>query len=420
MNELLFLPIFFFLLLYKYKKNTLAIPLIIYYFIGSLLAFAMTKHPLFESSLNAGIQNPSFGATIFLIVCLYMLFYPVLKQSGNTNLNLRINDRWFYRLSAVFIFISIIYIVIIAPHIFDALNSLDFIAYKENVMEEGLNLTNSVTLGWMLTYQVAIRPILVFLFCLSLATKKKKMLVLLLGIVAFLPPILNSLASAHRNIMVFSAIDCLLCFLILKNHFTKKTKRVFYIVGTSFICLTIFIVVYFALLRFSYGGNDFFIYTMERYMGEPFVNFNTMLWGEDNYLWGNKSFTVIRKYLGMSYIDPAEIQEYSYNMQYVPYFFYSIVGNFYMDFGPIGCILLCFLICCIFKQLFRKEALKNNASFFLYTYLYISVMVKSYYYFIYQGYNFLSLIFLIISAYLMHKLIFVPNYFKTTKLQQAQ
>ena len=420
MNELLLLPFFFFLLLYKYKKNIIAMPLIVYYFIGSLLAFIMTKHPLFESSLNAGIQNPSFGATVFLIVCLYLLFYPILKQDGNVNLNLRINDKWFYRLSVVFIFISITYIIIITPHIFDALNSLDFIAYKENVMEEGLQLTNSTILGWMLTYQVAIRPILVFLFCLSLAMKKKKMLVLLLGIVAFLPPILNSLASAHRNVMVFSAIDCLLCFLILKNHFTKKTKRVFYIVGTSFICLTIFIVVYFALLRFSYGGNDFFMYTMERYMGEPFVNFNTMLWGEDNYLWGNKNFSVIRKYLGMSYIDPAEIQEYSYNMQYVPYFFYSIVGNFYMDFGPIGSILLCFLICCVFKQLFRKEALKNDTSFFLFAYLYISVMVKSYYYFIYQGYNFLSLIFLIISAYFVHKLVFVANYLKTTKIQQVQ
>ena len=113
MNELLLLPFFFLLLLYKYKKNIIAMPLIVYYFIGSLLAFIMTKHPLFESSLNAGIQNPSFGAIVFLIVCLYVLFYPILKQNGNVNSNLRINDKWFYRLSAVSIFISIIYIIII-------------------------------------------------------------------------------------------------------------------------------------------------------------------------------------------------------------------------------------------------------------------------------------------------------------------
>lgn len=408
MNILLILPLFFCILLYKYKRNMMAVPLIIYYLIGSFLGYAMTNNPLYKMSSNAGIQEPSISATLFLIFCFFILFYPILSQKSIKNITLPINYKYFIFFSYCVIIISSLYIVLIFPHIFNALNALDFVAYKEDVLESGLDLGHGSTfLNYLMSYQVAIRPIIIFLFCMSLAIfKRHKKLTLVLGVMAFLPPIFNSLAAAHRNIMVFSAIDCLLCFLIFRKYYTKKIKLVFYTIGGIFAILTIFIVIYFAILRFSSEGNDFFFYTMERYMGEPFVNFNTMLWGEDNYLWGNKCFTIFRKYLGMSYIDPNTIRDYSYNMQYVPFFFYSIVGNFYMDFGPIGTSILCIFICYLFYKLLSKKSIKQSNSSILLVYLYTSTMIKNYYYFIYMGYNFMNLIMLALSFYLIHKYIF--------------
>lgn len=110
--------------------------------------------------------------------------------------------------------------------------------------------------------------------------------------------------------MLYSFYEC----------FPRKVKRYVLLFISIVLGIVLFIVVYFAFLRFDDGGGAV-IYSLLRYLGEPFVNFNTMLWGNEQYLLGNKSFPLIRDLLGLDYLDPSTIRENTSYLRYVNYYF---------------------------------------------------------------------------------------------------
>ena len=175
----------------------------------------------------------------------------------------------------------------------------------------------------------------------------------------------------------------------------------------SFSIIVLILVVFVAVLRFGEGGNDYIVYSIERYMGEPFVNINTMLWGEDNLLWGNRSFVVIRKYLGLSYINPNSLGDYAYLWNYQYNYFYSFIGDFYIDFGWLGAMSICTLFAFVIRRFVLSYERKHlYLSSYLIIFLYMSIIIRSYFYFVYMLYNFLSLVILIMGFMICHYFVF--------------
>lgn len=390
MPILLILSLVFFYLAYHFRANRLALMLLVFYGIGSLAGYVMTQHSLFPCTGNSGHQDISIYATVYIFIGCMILFYPILSEKNQYKIEGAINFTNYKRIAYIFIIISFLYCIYVLPYISLALNAIDFVAYKNDVLESGgLDVSGgNVFLEKLFSFQIILRPFITFLFCYSLAkVKGNKTFKVVLGIMALLPAILHSLAAAHRNISVFALLDFLICFMLFYDDYSEKVRRIFYTIALVVGSSVIVIVVVFAIFRFADVDSGYVEYSLYRYMGEPFVNFNTMLWGTDKLLDGNKSFPIIRQYLGMSYIDPSIIREELSNLPYYIYYFYSIIGNFYMDFGPVVAILMLVVIACFFNYLFKTKFKLNTLTRYLLLFLYTSSTIKNYFYFEFMGNN---------------------------------
>ena len=391
MYSLLFVSVIFFVFAYKYRRNILALILFVFYGIGVLSGHILTTLPLYVRSGNSGYQDISWSASLYLLFSFIILFYPIYNiKEFKFSIVDNININHFVSISIILISFSVIFSICVIPYMSMALNTLDFVGYKDDVMSNGgldLSYGNSI-LEKITKFQIIFRPYITFMFYFSLARiKNHRNLKILLGMASIFPPVLHTLGAAHRNILVFSLVDSIVCFLLFYKEYSKKIQRIFVIIFAIIGAFVGLIVVVFAILRFSDNGSDFVEYSLYRYLGEPFVDFNTMIWGTDYLLYGNKSFPFVRDFLGLPYIDPLDIRTELSNTPYIIYYFYSIVGNFYMDFGPYITLCLIILIAFFFNYLIKKVYNRNTMSRMLLLFLFVTYTIRNYFYFEFMGGN---------------------------------
>lgn len=384
---ILLISLCFFLLAFYFRKKILATYVLLFYGVGTLSGFFMTVHSYFAVSGNSGYQPVNYEATIFLFICCLFLFFPLLNMKDKGGFVAVVNRKHFLNISYFVIFVSILYCLLIIPYLSLALNVLDFVAYKNEVMEEGgLDISSgNPLLAKLFGFQTRFRPFIPFMLFYALSfIKGKRLLKILLCIVSVLPVFLNSLASAHRHILVYSLIQFFVCFLLFRKYLSSKTYRMIIILVSLVVVSVIVVVVYFAVLRFDDGG-EAVMYSLLRYLGEPFVDFNTMLWGNDQYLYGNKSFTYVRLAMGLDAMDPNNMREQTYFLRYLNYYFYSAIGNFYMDFGPIGSLVVSMSIGLFFNWILNIKIGVSSLTRLLILYLYAIYTIQNYFYFQFMG-----------------------------------
>lgn len=385
---ILILPAAFTFLACRNRHNWPACFLYAFYAVGSFTGYLLTQHELYPEMENSGYQLISWQACIYLLVGCMILFYPVTSQKAPGIISTKVDVRNFSIISYIFIFISFLFIAYAIPKASNIMNNIvDFTSNKEDVMYKGLQLSDISIVETILSYQMLLRPFFTFLFMYSLCRidghKKMKYC---LAIAVLLTPLVHSMAAAHRNIAVFAFFDVAIAFLFFYKTFPKKVRK-FFIVGLSVAGgAVLLITVSFAVFRFS-DGQEYVEYSLYRYLGEPFVDFNTLLWDTGTYTNGHKSFDYVRSLLGMSHYESNVAMREVFNAPYPVYFFYSIIGSFYMDFGPYITMLLLVLICVFFTWLLKRVFKRPTLSFYLLLFLYLVETIRNYFYFSFMGSN---------------------------------
>lgn len=384
---ILILPAVFSFLAYRNRHNLVACFLYAFYALGSFTGYILTQHELYPDMENIGYQPVSWQACMYLLVGCLILFYPVTSQKSPGVISAKVNYSSFSVAAYLFIIISFIFIAFAMPVMFSTMNATDFVAVKDDVMDHGLKLSDISIVETMISYQTLLRPFFTFLFMYALCRiEGYRRMKILLAIAIFLTPLAHSMAAAHRNIAVFAFLDIAVAFLLFYKTFPAKIRRTFIvwlsIVGGAVLLITVL----FAVLRFT-DGAEYVEYSLYRYLGEPFVDFNTYLWDTDVYTDGHKSFDYVRSLLGMSYYEDNVAIRETFNAPYPVSFFYSIIGAFYMDFGPYIAMLLLIIICVFFIWLLKMVFKRPSLSYYLLLYLYVSVTIQNYFYFVYMGQN---------------------------------
>lgn len=399
---ILILAALFVLMAYINRRNMIACLLYAFYALGSFTGYVLTQHELYPEMENSGYQPISWQACLYLFVGCLILFYPVTSQKAPGVISSKVNVNNFVIISYIFIALSFVFIAFAIPRASNIMNDVvDFVAIKEDVMDNGFRLSDISIVETLFSYQMMLRPFFTFLFMYALCRidgHKKMKIVLALSIC--LTPLLHSMAAAHRNIAVYAFFDIAIAFLFFYKSFSKKLRKYFVvslgIIGSAVLLITIS----FAVFRFT-AGQEYVEYSLYRYLGEPFVDFNTLLWNTDTFTNGHKSFDYIRALLGMShYEDNVAIRE-TFNAPYPVYFFYSIIGSFYMDFGPYITMVLILMISVFFTWLLKSVFRRPSLAFYMLTFLYTIETIRNYFYFDFMGMNNLifikmSLIYLII------------------------
>lgn len=406
---LLLFPAVFIYLTYSNRSNKMYWPMTLFYAIGGLFGFLLTQLDLFPNSVNYGRQGVSLFASIYLLSCFILLFEPIRGNAIGYNYEGRVNIHNIRVFCNIFIVISILYVIAIYPYINVAVNAFDAMAYHNEILENGgLDISGgSSALFKIFSFQEMLRPIFTFLFCQIISDNRFSIKYkILLGASCIIPTLMHSFAASLRNIAIFSIIDFLLCFLLFFPLYSKHARKAVVFVGSAIGAIVAFIVITFTILRFSDStASDIATYSLYRYAGEPIVNFNTMLWDNGEYLYGDKSFNTVRAILGFDVTEQSMQREYYSGLNYVIYCFYSIVGNFYMDFGFWGGIGFTLLIALIFNLILNKRLKHNTITRYMIIFLYVSFTIKNYFYFMFMGSNNILFIWYCIFVLIINKAI---------------
>lgn len=406
---LLLVPLVFLFCSFKKRNNKMYWSMTLFYSIGGLFAFLLTQQDFFYESVNSGHQNVSFSATIYYICCMSLLFEPIRRERSGYVYCGKVSSNNLKNFCLLFIIISVMYTVAIIPYVNGAFNAIDAVAYHDEMLEQGgVDVAHgNPILVKVFAFQEMLRPVFTFLTCYILCDNRfNSKFKITLCACCVIPTILDSMASSSRNAMVFFFLDFLLCFMLFHHRYTEKIKRIVLLMCSVLGAIMVAIVIVFAIARFSDSiEGDIASYSLYRYAGEPLVNFNTMLWDNGHLLYGNKSFTTIRSLLGLNIVDPSMQRQYYSGLPYVIYCFYSIVGNFYMDFGFWGGVILCGLIGLMFYLFITHIIRKNTITRLLVIFLYVSFTIKNYFYFSFMGSNNIQFVWYCIFVLIIYKTI---------------
>ena len=181
--------------------------------------------------------------------------------------------------------------------------------------------------------------------------KFSKVFTILLFLSWILPSFLASTLVASRGLVVFLLMKIAVAYIFFKDGIPQNRKKWFWILGTI---LCVYLFLYLTIVsesRFGADARDSFKF----YLGHSMLSFN------DNVV------TDINKYAGGKYffrwfIDAfggnSAINTFDLGLYHVGTSFYTFIGSFYIDFGPIGTLIIAFIISLILKNIAVRNPLQ--------------------------------------------------------------
>ncbi len=185
---------------------------------------------------------------------------------------------------------------------------------------------------------------------LSKPEKKWYIIILLFGI-WLVSTFLSSVLVASRGMVANLILRVVLILFIFKESISAKVKRVF-VVTLGILCVPSFI--YMMAVSVSRFGESEATGSIFMYLGHSMLNFNQSVMGSmHSFAWGRKAFSFFGGFLGW---EPLDTHSLGYTGGTG---FYTYLGTFYIDFGPVFTFLLCIFLC----KLISKHIHNKSKSF---------------------------------------------------------
>lgn len=225
-----------------------------------------------------------------------------------------------------------------------------------------------------------ITPIL-FFYALK---NKMNWLMIILSIFAFLNPVVVNMLSGARGGLYETFCILLFNLFLFKDYLSKKylklTMRAFAIIALLLLAALLILTV-----ARADGDNSFALNSIYRYLGESFSNFAEAGWFVKNHTNGHSIINGTGFTFWKDVSDYFDARDYAQlgNLSGVRmYVFYTVFGDYYIDFGFIGGILFNALLAFV-VYMFVRNRLSSISSFIILN-LYARIGFNGIYYYAYM------------------------------------
>lgn len=172
---------------------------------------------------------------------------------------------------------------------------------------------------------------------------------------------LYAVSTGGRTVVVLCILKIVFLFLFLRKFIDLELRKKISIVLIT-VLLVLFIPFAFLSMSRSAGDMDRLIYTIERYGSESFLNFNNYGLDANGCRYGDRTAVLFKEILGL---DPAKyyanrLSKYSF-MNMNESVFYTYVGEFTLDYGPIFSVIVFMISSLVFCYFLN---IKNNCMMF--------------------------------------------------------
>lgn len=348
----------------KYGKNSIGSIMILLY---TTIAILGPYIFMIEDGKNFFINNLTILPFIYLYLMLIVAIRPLFNYSPKYIQYLSLPRPQILNLICLtFSLISIISLIKIIPSlkegiiglIIDSSSAADI--YSKSTYSR-MNQTNNIGYDYIAIFSnisVAIIPFL--FFCYLLQKKKKKVIMTLLTISILIPP-LNGIANASRLNIISSFLTCIFLGLFFYPYFNHSIKIN---LKKGAIFVSIFFSIIFILItigRSSQNNSTSIGYGLMRYFAEGPLVFNNYCLDANGTRDGEYTFAFQHILDRGSQPNEAELRERYSNLKINSSRFYTFVGDFVLDYGPIPAFII---IVAIFFIVYNKTIIHRKTMLF--------------------------------------------------------
>lgn len=337
-------PLLFSFLAFKYYKTKQKAPvtwfIVLYYFLSSVTANYLYYNNYYNDFENINI---TIHSVLYHFFCLFLFiegFYQIEKVTKIEFLYVSFNKLFF---------LLILLLILSLISIYDSVNLLKKVySLSINELRFAYNQRElyAPRTGMMISYLKGISnisfPICVFFFFYFSLYYPTKFFLSILWIIASLSIVVASLTIAGRDSIVQWIMMFVCNYFLFKPLMTKNMKRRILLIGFGPIIISAIIIVLISIQRFGENPKDL-INSSLSYFGQGFINFSKYF-----ELFHNGSFFGRMTFPALFPVDqqisPANLNVNFPNISFDLNIFATLIGDFYLDFGYLGTILLSILI----------------------------------------------------------------------------
>ena len=210
---------------------------------------------------------------------------------------------------------------------------------------------------------------LLFLYISTRNINKYKLTALIIGCIN---PVLYTLSLSGRSAVVFTSLNAVLSFFLLRNYIQdretlKNIKVLSLIIFSSFILL--FAIMTIARYSTNEGAQSVSILGwISLYAGEGTLNFNEYMWHTKAYTEGDNCFAFFKDAIGLdTFVDLFKRRNYwGAKTGISPSIFYTFIGDIFSDFGFLTIPFILTISFILIRRIYRKRIVSSNHLYWLY------------------------------------------------------
>lgn len=330
--------------------------------------FAIMAIPLYSSGYyelirhysGERVNDPSVWPFLFILLFLGVFFLPIylnpVEKVSCVEVPHPENEKLFL---VLFFFVSVVSIILLLPNLSSLSATYDHSSVAEDFMDR-CNGNSRFTpiqqkfLNWVIVLRTAGVPL--FFYYLSYRSNKR-ILLLFLGIAAFVPTLLQSLINLSRGAMFYWLLDIFVGYVLFYRFMPESIKKK---ISLLTLIITPILAVPALIITFSrFGEGIAGLMSVVTYFGEPFLNFPLLFWGEyRGFSMGEYYFGPIVSYFWTVNAPVDKISRFRYFTQMTGTsvaWFRTIVGSLVMEFGYWGAFVFASLWSGFYSRFLRHR-----------------------------------------------------------------
>lgn len=211
-----------------------------------------------------------------------------------------------------------------------------------------------------------------------------------LGLGVLMPPFMVAIMTASRGMIIGEVFQLMLCYSYFEGSYSRKLKKT--LIVLCCLILVIFWTYSMLVTQSRFGKGDDAFSSLVSYFGQPTLVFNSQTSAITDYALGARFFYPWLESFG---IDPETILKpivKSWNPC-----FDTFVGDLYVDFGPIGTIILALIISYFVTKYFSTRKSMSLPNLYLMTFYCVTLQHGA----LVTGYGFcMNIVYCIVIYYL--------------------
>lgn len=338
-------------LLVHQKKNKSWGPgsiIILSYLIFGIISFLLYQNP----SARRAYGSLSFFPFLYLYVALLISSLPIIKfDTYHIEHILPPSKKLLNYFSIIFILISLTQIPSIVQNITSGMISIltdsdaGLELYKEN-SGQGVS-DGSISNIFAIVYNVVSPVSILFLF--FYLTLRNPNIIIIIGYGAcVLIDLLSQLSRGLRTSTTLTAFTIIITYFAFKPFFTEKVK--YYVKRILLISFILVAIPFLAITISRFGSSDKGASSsLLSYMGMSTLNFNNYGLDAGGIRYGDRTSTIFKQMLGMDTVTDFYEARFKYShLKMDDSVFYTFIGDFTLDYGPV----IAFVLFCVFSYIF--------------------------------------------------------------------